>query len=301
MNFFHQLPSSVLQAGAIFLSIIIEALPFVLIGSILSGVIEVYITPDKVYGLLPRNRWGRIFFGTFIGFLFPSCECGIVPIINRFLEKNVPSYTAVPFLVTAPVINPIVLFTTFSAFGNSFQVAFLRALGSIFIALILGIFLGFFWKEPIQKENRMACHEHDFSHLSPSKKVFQVFVQAIDEFFDMGRYLVFGCLFAAIVQVYVPTRILTSVSSSPLLAIPLLMLLAFLLSLCSEADAFIGASLLSSFGLAPVIAFLVIGPMLDVKNLLMMKNYLKAPFVGRFIIIVSLVVFFYSLFLGVFL
>ena len=265
MTAFQQLPSSVLQTGAIFLSIIIEALPFVLIGSIVSGLIEVYITPEKVYHFLPRNRWGRIFFGTFVGIFFPSCECGIVPIINRFLEKKVPSYTAVPFLVTAPVINPIVLFATYSAFGNSFYVALLRALGAIVVAIILGIFLGFFWQEPIQKENRLACHEHDFSHLSPAKKVFQVFVQAIDEFFDTGRYLVFGCLFASVIQVYVPTRILTSISATPLFAILLLMILAFLLSLCSEADAFIGASLLSSFGLAPVLAFLVIGPMLDIK------------------------------------
>ena len=275
MTAFQQLPSSVLQTGAIFLSIIIEALPFVLIGSIVSGLIEVYITPDKVYHFLPRNRWGRIFFGTFVGIIFPSCECGIVPIINRFLEKKVPSYTAVPFLVTAPVINPIVLFATYSAFGNSFHIALLRALGSILVAV------------------------HDFSHLSPAKKVFQVFVQAIDEFFDTGRYLVFGCLFASMIQVYVPTRILTSISATPLFAILLLMLLAFLLSLCSEADAFIGASLLSSFGLAPVLAFLVIGPMLDIKNILMMKNYLKARFISHFITIVTLVVLVYSLLIGV--
>ena len=293
MTAFQQLPSSVLQTGAIFLSIIIEALPFVLIGSIVSGLIEVYITPEKVYHFLPRNRWGRIFFGTFVGMLFPSCECGIVPIINRFLEKNVP------FLVTAPVINPIVLFATYSAFGNSFHVALLRAMGSIVVAVILGIFLGFFWQEPIQKENRLACHEHDFSHLRPAKKVFQVFMQAIDEFFDTGRYLVFGCLFASVIQVYVPTRILTSISATPLFAILLLMLLAFLLSLCSEADAFIGASLLSSFGLAPVLAFLVIGPILDIKNILMMKNYLKARFISHFITIVTLVVLVYSLLIGV--
>lgn len=142
MTAFQQLPSSVLQTGAIFLSIIIEALPFVLIGSIVSGLIEVYVTPDKVYQFLPRNRWGRIFFGSFVGMLFPSCECGIIPIINRFLEKKVPTYTAVPFLVTAPVINPIVLFATYSAFGNSFHVALLRALGSIVVAVILGIFTG---------------------------------------------------------------------------------------------------------------------------------------------------------------
>ena len=299
MTLFQSLPPSVLQAGAIFLSIIIEALPFVLIGSLISGWIEVYITADKVTEFLPRNRWGRIFFGTFIGFLFPSCECGIVPIINRFLEKKVPSYTAVPFLVTAPIINPIVLFATYSAFGNSIKLAFLRALGAIVIALVLGIFLGFFWKEPIQKENPIACHEHDFSHLGPARKVFQVFIQAIDEFFDMGRYLVFGCLFVAIVQVYVPTRILTSISASPILAILLLMFLAFLLSLCSEADAFIGASLLSSFGLAPVLAFLVIGPMLDIKNLLMMKHYLKARFIWQFMGIVTVLVLLYSYVLGV--
>ncbi|MDC0807707.1 permease [Collinsella aerofaciens] len=124
-------------------------------------------------------------------------------------------------------------------------------------------------------------------------------VQAIDEFFDTGRYLVFGCLFASLVQVYVPTRILTSISATPVIAILLLMVLSFLLSLCSEADAFVGSSLLTSFGVAPVLAFLVIGPMLDVKNLLMMKNYLKARFIWQFIGIVSGVVLLYAWFVGV--
>ena len=298
MSFFSNLPSSVLQAGAIFLSIIIEALPFVLIGSIISGFIEVYVTPDRVYHFLPKNKWARIFFGSLVGIVFPSCECGIVPIINRFLEKKVPSYTAVPFLVTAPVINPIVLFATYSAFGNSFRMALLRALGSMVVAILLGIFLGFFADSNIQKENRKAVHEHDFSHLSKGQKVFQIFVQAIDEFFDTGRYLVFGCLFASIVQVYVPTRILTSISSTPAIAI-LLLMLSFLLSLCSEADAFIGSSLIASFGLSPVLAFLVIGPMLDVKNLLMMKNYFKTRFIWQFISLVTVVVFLFSWLVGV--
>ena len=277
MTFFQHLPSSVLQAGAIFLSIIIEALPFVLIGSNISGIIEVYITPERVYRFLPKNKFGRIFFGTFIGFIFPSCECGIVPIINRFLEKKVPSYTAVPFLVTAPVINPIVLFATYSAFGNSVKMALYRALGSLLVATVLGIFLGFIQTDSIQKEHRKAVHEHDFRDLSKGQKLFQVLVQAIDEFFDTGRYLVFGCLFASLVQVYVPTRILTSISATPVIAI----------------------LLLTSFGVAPVLAFLVIGPMLDVKNLLMMKNYLKARFIWQFIGIVSGVVLLYAWFVGV--
>ncbi|HFI0105836.1 TPA: permease [Streptococcus suis] len=295
---FDQLPSSVLQAGAIFLSIIIEALPFVLIGSLISGFIEVFITPEKVLSVLPKNKILAILFGTFIGFIFPSCECGIVPIVHRLLEKKVPNYTAIPFLVTAPIINPIVLFATYTAFGNSVLFALYRALGAILVSVILGIILGFYVKEPILKESQFSQHQHDYSQKTNWQKVGFGLIHAIDEFFDTGRYLVFGCLFASLVQVYIPTAVLTTIGHNPLSAILLMMLLAFLLSLCSEADAFIGASLLSSFGFAPVMAFLVIGPMVDVKNLLMMKHYFTGKFIIRFIAIISIIILGYGLILG---
>lgn len=295
---FDQLPSSVLQAGAIFLSIIIEALPFVLIGSLISGFIEVFITPEKVLSILPKNKILAILFGIFIGFIFPSCECGIVPIVHRLLEKKVPNYTAIPFLVTAPIINPIVLFATYTAFGNSVLFALYRALGAILVSVIVGIILGFYVKEPILKECQISQHQHDYSQKTNWQKVGFVLIHAIDEFFDTGRYLVFGCLFASLVQVYIPTAVLTTIGHNPLSAILLMMLLAFLLSLCSEADAFIGASLLSSFGFAPVMAFLVIGPMVDVKNLLMMKHYFTGKFIIRFIAMISIIILGYSLILG---
>ncbi|HFI0147975.1 TPA: permease [Streptococcus suis] len=295
---FDQLPPSVLQAGAIFLSIIIEALPFVLIGSLISGFIEVFITPEKVLSVLPKNKILAILFGTFIGFIFPSCECGIVPIVHRLLEKKVPNYTAIPFLVTAPIINPIVLFATYTAFGNSVLFALYRALGAILVSVIVGIILGFYVKEPILKECQISQHHHDYSQKTNWQKVGFGLIHAIDEFFDTGRYLVFGCLFASLVQVYIPTAVLTTIGHNPLSAILLMMLLAFLLSLCSEADAFIGASLLSSFGFAPVMAFLVIGPMVDVKNLLMMKHYFTGKFIIRFIAIISIIILGYSLILG---
>ncbi|HEM6302696.1 TPA: permease [Streptococcus suis] len=295
---FDQLPSSVLQAGAIFLSIIIEALPFVLIGSLISGFIEVFITPEKVLSVLPKNKILAILFGTFIGFIFPSCECGIVPIVHRLLEKKVPNYTAIPFLVTAPIINPIVLFATYTAFGNSVLFALYRALGAILVSVIVGIILGFYVKEPILKECQISQHHHDYSQKTNWQKVGFGLIHAIDEFFDTGRYLVFGCLFASLVQVYIPTAVLTTIGHNPLSAILLMMLLAFLLSLCSEADAFIGASLLSSFGFAPVMAFLVIGPMVDVKNLLMMKHYFTGKFIIRFIAMISIIILGYSLILG---
>lgn len=298
MAIFHQLPTSLLQAGAIFLSIMIEALPFVLIGAIISGFIEVYISPDVVHRYLPKNKFLRILFGTFIGFFFPSCECGIVPIVHRFLEKKVPTYTAVPFLATAPVINPIVLFSTFTAFGNSIRFALFRALGSVIVAMVLGIFLGFLDTSSILKKDIEVEGTHHHHHHKGWKKVGYTLVHAIDEFFDTGRYLVFGCLFASLVQVYVPTRLLTNLGHSPVSAILVMMLMAFLLSLCSEADAFIGASFLASFGLAPVMAFLVIGPMIDIKNLLMMKHYFNNRFIIEFMAIISIVILGYSLVIG---
>lgn len=295
---FEHLPTSVLQAGAIFLSIIIEALPFVLIGAILSGFIEVFVSPEKVRAWLPQHKVLAILFGTLIGLVFPSCECGIVPIVKRLLEKKVPTYTAIPFLVTAPVINPIVLFATFTAFGNSPLFALYRALGAVLVALIMGILLGFFIKEPITKRIDGEAHQTVQKTITIWQGIWQALVHAVDEFFDTGRYLVLGCLFASLVQVYVPTAVLTRIGHQPVTAILLMMVLAFLLSLCSEADAFIGASFLSSFGLAPVMAFLVIGPIVDVKNLLMMQPHFRGKYILGFVGTSSLVVLAYCLLLG---
>ncbi len=138
---------------------------------------------------------------------------------------------------------------------------------------------------------------YDYSGLS-GKKIFQALVHAVDEFFDTGRYLIFGSLVAASMQTYLPTRILTTIGHNSVTAILIMMLLAFILSLCSEADAFIGASLLSSFG-APTVAFLIIGPMVDIKNLIMMKHQFKTRFVGLFVGTASLVTIIYCLLLGV--
>lgn len=299
MTIFNQLPSSVLQLLAIFLSIIIEALPFVFVGAILSGAIEVFVTPDRIQAWLPKNKVLRILFGTFVGFIFPSCECGIVSVVSRFLDKKVPSYTAIPFLATAPVINPIVLFATFSAFGNSWRFLILRLLGACLVAVTLGLLLGFVLDDQIVLASASLPHGHDYSFLNLRQKLFATLSHAIDDVFDVGRYLVFGALFAATMQIYVPTRLMVTISNTPVIAILLMMALAFIMSLCSEADAFIGASLLSSFGLAPVMAFLLFGPIIDIKNLLMMIRVFKPRFIGQFIGVSALIIFSYCFILEV--
>lgn len=305
MSLFNHLPNHILQLLAIFLSIIIEALPFVLLGAILSGLIEVFVTPQVVARLLPKQKLLRILFGTTLGFIFPSCECGIVPIVNRFLEKKVPSYTAIPFMATAPVINPVVLFATYSAFGNSWRFVLVRLLGASLVAITLGLLLAFLLDDnilktsPDQSDTPAALKKHSHDQLNGFSKLFAAFSHAIDDFFEVIGYLILGALFAASMQIFVPTRWLTAIGHTPLLAILLLMAVAFILSLCSEADAFIGASLLSSFGFAPTMAFLLFGPIIDIKNLLIMAKVFNKRFISQFVAISGLVILAYCFLLEV--
>ncbi|GGC85149.1 permease [Enterococcus wangshanyuanii] len=297
---FEFLPHSVLQMGTIFLSIVIEALPFVMLGCVISGALHVFLTPERVKKLLPRNKFLSILVGSFLGFFFPSCECGIVPIVHQFVKKEVPTYTAFAFMITAPIINPIVLFSTYIAFGNSIKFVLWRVLGSMLVALVVGLWLAYVNKESILKQeiSSFSCEQGEEEHTENIKflnKCLSVLTHGIDEFFDTGRYLIFGSLLAAAMQTYLPTGAILQLGHTKILAILVMLVLAATLSLCSEADAFIGSSLLSLFGNGPVVGFLVFGPMVDIKNLLMMKRYFKTSFMMKFVGIVTVVVTFYAL------
>ncbi|MGX7150569.1 permease [Enterococcus ureasiticus] len=298
---FQFLPHSVLQMGTIFLSIVIEALPFVMLGCVISGALHVFLTPERVKRLLPKNKFLSIIVGSFLGFFFPSCECGIVPIVHQFVKKDVPTYTAFAFMITAPIINPIVLFSTYIAFGNSVKFVIWRVLGSMLVALVVGVWLAYINKEPILQDSAFdsTCAIEDEEHQHEKEtfwhKCWSVLTHGIDEFFDTGRYLIFGSLLAAAMQTYLPTGAMLQLGYTKLLAILVMLVLAATLSLCSEADAFIGSSLLSLFGNGPVVGFLVFGPMVDIKNLLMMKRYFKTSFMLKFVGIVTVVVSLYAL------
>lgn len=315
---FSFIPNSVLQMSTIFLSIVIEALPFVLLGCLISGALQVFLTPERVKRWLPDNCFLSILTGSVLGFFFPSCECGIVPIVHQFVKKGVPVHTAFAFMLTAPIINPIVIFSTFIAFGNSWEMAGWRMVGSFVVALIIGIWLAYFQKESVLKtkiqqtidHNHHHNHHHDHIHGTNkheevkigrikqlSQQTGHVLTHSIDEFFDTGRYLIVGGLIAASMQTYLPTRVMLTLGSTKLLAIIIMLLLAFTMSLCSEADAFIGSSLLSLFGTAPVVAFLVFGPMVDIKNLLMMKRYFNGRFILMLIGLIAVSVIGFTLFI----
>lgn len=304
---FQSLPNSVLQMSVIFLSIVIEALPFVLLGCLISGALQVFLTPERVTKILPKNKLASIAMGCGLGVFFPSCECGIVPIVNQFVKKDVPVHTAFAFMLTAPIVNPIVIFSTFIAFGNSAKFAFLRVVGSLIVAMVVGVWLAYFNQQGVLKQQSMSLmqrgtpnghhHHHGHEHAPVEGKGQQIkalLQHSLDEFFDTGRYLIIGGLIASAMQTYLPTGLMLTLGSTKLLAVFVMLLLALTLSLCSEADAFIGSSLLSLFGAGPVVGFLVFGPMVDIKNLLMMKRYFTGRFIASLVGLVAVVVSIYA-------
>lgn len=283
-SFRFQLPftisPSLLNLNTIFLSILIEALPFVLIGVLIAGVIQVFVTEEHIQRWIPKNRVLAIIMSCVIGALFPACECGIVPIVRRLVGKGVPIHAAIGFMLTGPLINPIVIASTYMAFGNDFKIAGLRMGLGFLIAIVTAFLVSLFCKGNQLKSSIPLRTSHSHSKKEAfSKRFWDMLIHSIDEFFDMGKYLIIGAFLAAFVQTYLSAKTLLEAGSGTVSSIAIMMGLAYVLSLCSEADAFIGASFSSIFPTSAILSFLIFGPMMDLKNTLMMLSVFRVKFV----------------------
>ena len=298
---------SFLQLNTIFISIVIEAIPFVVLGVFISAIIQIFITEEMIAKVIPKNRFLSVLFGTCVGSLYPACECGIVPITERLVRKKVPLHAAIAFMLTGPIINPIVIFSTYVAFGNSWKMVFERCGLAIIVSFLVGIIISYLFSDDqlrkfidnkLQKRSHHhhhhADHDHEHSHehnMSFFAKIKDMLNHTLDEFFSVGKFLILGAFIAAAMQTYVKTSTLLNLGNTEVTAIIVMIVLAFILSLCSEADAFIAASFRGTFGSSALTAFLVFGAMVDVKNLIMMLSTFKRRFVFTLVGTITLLVF----------
>lgn len=286
-----QLPSSLLNLNTIFLSILIEALPFVLIGVLIAGIIQIFVTEEHISRWLPKNKFLAVTMSCIIGALFPACECGIVPIVRRLVAKGVPVAAGIGFMLTGPLINPIVIASTYMAFGNDMKMAASRMVIGFLIALLIAYSVNFLFKGNQLKASISAAPPKSDPASSFLDKVWSMLQHSIDEFFDMGKYLIAGAFFAAFVQTYMSAGALLEIGDGIASSTLVMMGLAFVLSLCSEADAFIGASFSSIFPATSILGFLIFGPMMDLKNTIMMISVFRFKFVLTVLAIVICTVF----------
>lgn len=280
---------------------IMEAIPFVLVGVLISGLIQSFVTEQWIARVMPKNRVLSSLLGCSVGVFFPSCECGIVPITRRLLNKGVPLNAGIAFMLTGPIVNPIVLFSTFIAFGNDWTMAAIRAGMAFAVALAVSLSISLLFPTLPLRHSQLAAaetaaasetHVHNRSAVRRPAwyaRVYSVLLHGIDEFFSVGKYLVLGAFIAASMQTFVPTSTLLHLGSNPVTSSLIMIALAFVMSLCSEADAFIASSFRSTFSTGALSAFLVFGPMVDIKQTLMLLGAFRTKFV---VVLISLIVLF---------
>lgn len=283
----------------------------------MSAALSVYVSDGFLLKWFPRRTFMALFYALVLGFLFPVCECGNIPVARRLMAKGVPHGAVITFLLAAPVLNPVVIIVTLAAFPGQPEILWLRLAFTIVISLSAGAVFSLVRRGDVVKDSlgRATCLVEDHAHHAqglgaavrspqgvtggtlkkthshschgcagyeyyrtlPRKQRFTEFLFLVrDEFIEMLRLLILGAMIAAAFRTFIPQTFVNSVGTSQVLSILAMMLLAFVISLCSNVDAFFAAAFAGTFSPGSIVAFLVFGPMIDIKALVMMTSAFKA-------------------------
>ncbi|EOU1683576.1 permease [Clostridium perfringens] len=276
----------------VFSSIVIEALPFILIGAVLASFMQVYISNNIFNKIISKNKLLGSIQAGIIGVFLPVCECATVPITKGLLNKKVPLNVAITYMLAAPIVNPLVILSTYYAFDGNIKVVLLRVGVGFFIAVIAGLLMLCLSGEKnifidngegeLQGKCLCGCSEIDDN----SSKPIRLLKHTSLEFYEIGKYFIVGATLASIFQTFVPRDIIFYFENSAVLSIIILMAFSFLISLCSEADAFVASTFMNRFSLGSITGFLIIGPMIDLKNTIMLFSIFKKSFVIKLLFVV---------------
>ena len=284
-----------------FSAVLWEAMPFIVLGAIIAGILEEYLPQEALTKFLPKAVVPAVMMGALLGLIFPMCECGIVVVMRRLLRKGLPLSCCIAYMLAGPVINGVVIFSTAVAFvphGIGPEMVGLRIGLAFVVAVITALVVHGQWLKygtnlltavatplPAKRpplELPMTVHAAERAGLSPDAipgrpiprqpfmhRLGNISATALHDFVDITVFLILGAVLAALAKQYITADQIEQLSTGePLIAIPAMMLMAVLMCLCSEADAFVAASF-TNMHISAKLAFLVLGPMLDLKLLLM--------------------------------
>lgn len=278
----------------LFLSLILEALPFVVLGTLASVFMALFISQEKILNLLPKNRVVSHFWLSLFGVLLPVCECGNVPVARRLLKKGFSVSHATTFLLAAPIVNPITFLTTWTAFSPDPSIAFIRIGAGFFIVNSIGLLLSFKKDQQSYLTSTFASEVNSHEEDHHTSKFFMSIDIFKSEFLLIMKMLCFGALIAAATQSFIPREALLSVGQNDFLSVIVMIFLSFIMSICSSVDAFVAFSYMGSFTVGSLVAFLVFGPLIDIKMLAMMKTM----FTTKLLILITSLVTLFSILVG---
>lgn len=267
------LPSQLQDLLTLSTSLLVESLPFIVLGISLSILVQVWIPEHWLLRILPRNQWGRRAVISLFGMFLPVCECGNVPLARGLVRRGFTVSESMTFLIAAPILNPITIITTHLAFGFDDGILVARLLGGFAIANILG---WLFSKHPEPMSllagrfaDQCQLDDEHGHHRTRREQTLDLFVR---ESSILMPALVIGALAAGAIQVVVPREVLVALGSDPLWSVLAMMVLAFIISVCANVDAFFILPFASVFLPGSIVAFLVFGPIIDIKMLALMRT-----------------------------
>ncbi|WP_161598873.1 permease [Bacillus mesophilum] len=287
----------------VFIGILLEAIPFILIGVFISSIIQVFFKEEQIKKLIPKKPLPAFLAAITIAIITPVCECAIIPVVRKLIQKGVPIHAGVTILIGAPILNFIVFGSTYYAFQDDPFIYF----GRIVICLLTAAIVSFIIYIYFSKENILKNQKSDFQSLDipqnvrGDSKLKGILHHSANEFFIVGKYFMVGALLASVAQVFISETAMLNATQNTIIGTAFMMGLAFVLSLCSEADAFVAASFSSMVPSESLLAFLVFGPIIDLKNTLVMLSSFKLRFVLLFTIAVVIVVMMLSIGSGIYL
>jgi uncharacterized protein len=258
----------------VFVSIMVQAMPFLILGTMLSAAITAFVPARFFERALPRRTVAAVPVAGMAGALLPACECGSVPVAGALVRRGVAPAAAFAFLLASPAINPVVLIATAVAFPGEPRMVLARFVASLIVAVVMG----WLWLR-LGQPGWLRPQRTSDPHTERGWPAF--WASCRHDVVQAGGFLVIGALAAAALSVTVSPRWLQAIASDPVLSVLALALLAVVLSICSEADAFVAASL-SQFSLTARLAFLVVGPMVDLKLFAMQVGSFGSRFAVRF-------------------
>ena len=312
----------------VFTGIVLQAVPFMLLGALLSSALYAFVPDRLLIKLFPKKYGIGFLTALFAGALFPVCECAAVPLMRSLIKKGVAMPIAVTFMLASPIVNPISIVSTLYAFPQQPSVAFYRLSFGLLIAFAIGLLLLFYPEEKYLKEDfdrEPSVQPHTFggvdtafrlatgrsaqnSRSEPSSdnfsataaeskvqwlqaKVYALLMHTCSEFFTTGPFLILGAFITALIRAAVPQELFSITSGSAAGSLLVMMLFAFVFSACSTSDAFIARSFLNRFPSGSILGFLVYGPMMDIKNLFMLLSLFKKRFVIELTLIITAINF----------
>ena len=312
----------------VFTGIVLQAVPFMLLGALLSSALYAFVPDRLLIKLFPKKYGIGFLTALFAGALFPVCECAAVPLMRSLIKKGVAMPIAVTFMLASPIVNPISIVSTLYAFPQQPSVAFYRLCFGLLIAFAIGLLLLFYPEEKYLKEDfdrepavqprtfggaaaafrlatgrstqnsRSGAQSDNFGDITAESKVqwlqakvYALLMHTCSEFFTTGPFLILGAFITALIRAAVPQELFSITSGSAAGSLLVMMLFAFVFSACSTSDAFIARSFLNRFPSGSILGFLVYGPMMDIKNLFMLLSLFKKRFVIELTLIITAINF----------